>query len=61
MLISVGDLDLVSKKRIVQKSRHLQGVGHTMMGGGAALGALNRPQEPRLALPGVSICVPTAC
>lgn len=45
-MLSSVDLDLVSKRRIVQKSRHLQGVGHTMMGGEAALGALNRPQVP---------------
>lgn len=41
MATSVVDLDLVYKRRIVQKSRPLQGVGHTMMGGEAAFEALN--------------------
>lgn len=40
MVTSIVDLDLVSKK-FVQKSRCLQGVGHTVMGGEAALGTLN--------------------
>ena len=41
MATGVVDLDLVSKRRIAQKRRLLQSVGHTMMEGEAALGAWN--------------------
>lgn len=36
---SIVDLDLVYKRRIAQRSKPLQGVGHAVMGGEAALGA----------------------
>jgi len=63
MATSPVDLYLVSKRRMVQKSRPLQSVGHTMMGGQAAVGALNAltgNQVLQLALPGAFTWAPTA-